>query len=53
MFLVVQGAGTATRIRIPGVNIAGKTGTSQNPHGKDHALFVGFAPLKIRRLQLP
>jgi penicillin-binding protein 2 len=46
MFLVVQGAGTATRIRIPGINIAGKTGTSQNPHGKDHALFVGFAPFE-------
>lgn len=44
MYLVVNGAGTATRIRIPGLNIAGKTGTAQNPHGKDHALFVGFAP---------
>jgi penicillin-binding protein 2 len=44
MFLVVHGAGTATRIRLPGVTIAGKTGTAQNPHGKDHALFIGFAP---------
>jgi penicillin-binding protein 2 len=44
MYLVVNGAGTATRIRLKEVNIAGKTGTSQNPHGKDHALFVGFAP---------
>jgi penicillin-binding protein 2 len=44
MYLVVHGAGTATRIKIPGTTIAGKTGTSQNPHGKDHALFVGFAP---------
>jgi penicillin-binding protein 2 len=44
MFLVVHGAGTATRIRLKDVTIAGKTGTSQNPHGKDHALFVGFAP---------
>ena len=46
MFLVVQGAGTATRIRIPGINIAGKTGTAQNPHGKDHAFFIGFAPFE-------
>ena len=44
MFLVVNGHGTATHIRLPDINIAGKTGTAQNPHGKDHAWFVGFAP---------
>ena len=44
MFLVVNGQGTATHIRLPDINIAGKTGTAQNPHGKDHAWFVGFAP---------
>jgi penicillin-binding protein 2 len=44
MFLVVNGAGTATQIRMNDIKIAGKTGTAQNPHGKDHALFVCYAP---------
>lgn len=44
MFKVVNGKGTARHIRLPNIDIAGKTGTSQNPHGEDHALFVGFAP---------
>jgi len=44
MFRVVNGAGTGTGIRISDIQIAGKTGTAQNPHGKDHALFVAFAP---------
>ena len=44
MFKVVNGNGTATHIRLPNIQISGKTGTSQNPHGKDHALFIGFAP---------
>ena len=44
MFLVVNGSGTATNIREKDLQIAGKTGTAQNPHGKNHALFIGFAP---------
>lgn len=28
----------------PEVEVCGKTGTSQNPHGDDHSLFMGFAP---------
>ncbi len=26
------------------MEVAGKTGTAQNPHGKDHSAFMGFAP---------
>ncbi len=44
MYKVVNGEGTAKNIKLPDIKIAGKTGTSQNPHGKDHALFVAFAP---------
>jgi len=36
--------GTAQNAMIEGVNVCGKTGTAQNPHGKNHSLFVAFAP---------
>lgn len=44
LYLVVNGSGTATNIRLPDIAIAGKTGTAQNPHGKEHSVFIGFAP---------
>lgn len=37
-------AGTARVAYVEGLDICGKTGTSQNPHGKDHSVFFGFAP---------
>jgi penicillin-binding protein 2 len=51
MWGVVQGGGTAAKIRIPNFDIAGKTGTAQVAElgkdvgaNKDHAWFVSFAP---------
>ncbi len=45
MLQVTEGArGTAHWLYDPRLTVAGKTGTAQNPHGKDHALFVAFAP---------
>lgn len=44
----MQGAmepgGTAWSNRLKDIIVCGKTGTAQNPHGKDHAVFLAFAP---------
>lgn len=36
--------GTARIAQVPGIQVCGKTGTSQNPHGEDHSVFFAFAP---------
>lgn len=42
--------GTATRAKVEGLDICGKTGTAQNPHGKDNAVFICFAPKENPRI---
>lgn len=36
--------GTATWSKVKGIEICGKTGTAENPHGQDHSIFIAFAP---------
>jgi penicillin-binding protein 2 len=49
---VMEPGGTGGLARIPGIQVAGKTGTAQNPHGPDHAWFVGFAPFDHPRIAM-
>lgn len=37
--------GTARVAKIDSIQVCGKTGTAQNPHGDDHSVFFGFAPM--------
>ncbi len=45
MKLVFDGEhGTARWYKIKDIDMCGKTGTAENPHGDDHSIFVAFAP---------
>lgn len=44
MSKVTKPGGTAGRTGIEGIDICAKTGTAQNPHGKDHSIYIAFAP---------
>lgn len=45
-------AGTGRRATVPGIRVAGKTGTAENPHGANHSVFVSFAPVNSPKIAL-
>ncbi len=45
-------AGTAARSKIENITSAGKTGTAQNPHGNDHALYIAYAPVEDPKIAI-
>lgn len=43
MYRVIE-QGTGRGAKYGDIEMCGKTGTAQNPHGKDHSIFIAFAP---------
>jgi len=43
---------TARTARLDSITVCGKTGTAQNPHGKDHSIFIAFAPKEDPQIAL-
>ena len=52
MWRGVNVAGTSTMARLDGWDVCGKTGTAQNPHGRDHSTFLSFAPKDNPRIAI-
>jgi len=50
MMVGVVAGGSGTRAQIPGVAVAGKTGTAQTGLGKSHTWFISFAPAEAPRV---
>ena len=48
----LRGTGKSANPKIEGLNIAGKTGTSENPHGEPHAWFIGFGEKDGKQVSL-
>lgn len=50
--LAVTQSGTGAGVAIKGINIGGKTGTVQNPHGKNHSAYMAFAPVEDPKIAI-
>ncbi len=48
----VNVAGTSRLAELPGLDVCGKTGTAQNPNGRDHSTFLSFAPKDNPRIAI-
>jgi len=44
--------GTSRAARLEGYDVCGKTGTAQNPRGRDHSTFLSFAPKDHPRIAI-
>ena len=44
MWRGVNVGGTSMLARLEGLDVCGKTGTAENPRGRDHSTFLSFAP---------
>ncbi|MBK6371403.1 MAG: penicillin-binding protein 2 [Flavobacteriales bacterium] len=50
--VVNEAGGTARGARMKEITICGKTGTAENPHGQDHAVFICFAPMENPKIAM-
>jgi penicillin-binding protein 2 len=50
--VVQEPGGTGGLARVKGIESGGKTGTAQNPHGKSHAWYIGFAPFENPKIAI-
>lgn len=44
--------GTGRISQLDSLTICGKTGTAQNPHGKDHSIYICFAPMNNPKIAI-
>lgn len=51
MRMAVTG-GTCRTANLKDHEVCGKTGTAQNPHGRDHSAFMGFAPMNNPKIAI-